>query len=117
MADLYANENFPRQVVVELRALGHDVLTSHEAGNAGRKVPDEAVLVLAHAQSRAVLTHNRADFRKLHRHRPNHAGIIICTEDTDFAALAQRIHQALQTHDSLQGQLLRVIRPATSNQG
>lgn len=28
MARLYANENFPYAVVRELRALGHDVLTS-----------------------------------------------------------------------------------------
>ena len=35
MARLYANENFPYQVVIALRALGHDVLTVQEAGNAG----------------------------------------------------------------------------------
>ncbi len=34
MARLYANENFPRQVVIILRDLGHDVLTVQEAGNA-----------------------------------------------------------------------------------
>lgn len=31
MAKLYANENFPRPVVVRLRALGQDALTSREA--------------------------------------------------------------------------------------
>ena len=34
MARLYANENFPYQVVVALHALGHNVLTVQEAGNA-----------------------------------------------------------------------------------
>jgi len=34
MARFYSNENFERQAVEELRALGHDVLTSAEAGNA-----------------------------------------------------------------------------------
>lgn len=34
MARLYANENFPRQVAIILRELGHDVLTVQEAGNA-----------------------------------------------------------------------------------
>ena len=34
MAFLYADEQFPRQVVILLRALGHDVLTVQEAGKA-----------------------------------------------------------------------------------
>ena len=34
MASLYSNENFPKRVVDELRRLGHDVLTSYEAGRA-----------------------------------------------------------------------------------
>ena len=36
MARLYSNENFPKRVVVELRILGHDVLTSFEAAFAHR---------------------------------------------------------------------------------
>jgi hypothetical protein len=36
MARIYANENIPLQVVKELRRLGHDVLTSHEAGKVNR---------------------------------------------------------------------------------
>ena len=35
MMTLYANENFPLPVVAALRALGYDVLTTQEAGNAG----------------------------------------------------------------------------------
>ncbi len=38
MARLYADEQFPRQVVEFLRALGHDVLTVQSAGNAGLKI-------------------------------------------------------------------------------
>lgn len=40
MALLYANENFPFPVVAELRRLGHDVLTTLDAGNAGKALPD-----------------------------------------------------------------------------
>ena len=47
MAQLYANENFPREVVIALRRLGHDVLTVQEAGNGGRGVPDDEVLAFA----------------------------------------------------------------------
>ena len=32
MARLYSNENFPLPVVLELRRLGHDVVTTQEAG-------------------------------------------------------------------------------------
>ena len=38
MARLYSNENFPLPVVEELRRLGHDVLTTHEAGESGKSV-------------------------------------------------------------------------------
>ena len=37
MARLYANENFPLPVVEELRRLGHEVLTTYEAGDAGNQ--------------------------------------------------------------------------------
>jgi hypothetical protein len=45
MARIYADEHFPREVVQNLRSLGHDVLTVQEAGNAG--LPDEDVLAFA----------------------------------------------------------------------
>jgi hypothetical protein len=44
MASLYADENFDHQVVAELAARGHDVLTALAAGNANRRVNDAAVL-------------------------------------------------------------------------
>jgi hypothetical protein len=39
MARMYSNENFYRPVVVKLREMGHDVLTSFEAGQANKKNP------------------------------------------------------------------------------
>ena len=44
MARFYANENFPLPVVLELRRLGHDVLTVRESGKANRAVPDGELL-------------------------------------------------------------------------
>ncbi len=80
MARFYANENFPRQAVHELRRLGHDVLTSLEAGNANRSVPDEEVLGFAAREHRVLLTQNRLHFLRLHRTGAiQHAGIVICT--------------------------------------
>lgn len=110
MARLYADEQFPRPVVEYLRRLGHDVLTVQAAGNSGN--PDLEVLSFAIADQRAVLTQNRRDFVKLHRFHPNHAGMVICSEDQDFTQLAERIHAALAAEESLQGKLIRVVRPS-----
>jgi len=84
VARLYADENFPLPVVQELRRLGHDVLTVHEAGKAGQSESDEVVLRFASADGRAVLTLNRKDFIRLHTRHANHAGIIACSFHPDF---------------------------------
>ena len=47
MASFYTNENFPIKVAFHLREMGHDVLTSHEAGNANQRIPDDEVLAFA----------------------------------------------------------------------
>jgi predicted nuclease of predicted toxin-antitoxin system len=111
MARLYSNENFPQPVVAELRRLGHDVLTVLETGSANRAVPDEEVLAFAVAQNRIVLTLNRKDFIRLHHERPEHAGIVVCTFDVDFAGQARRIHAAIEAQGDLNGRLLRINRP------
>jgi len=111
VALLYADENFPFPVVLALRAAGHDVLTALDDGRAGSGIPDPDVLALATALGRAVLTHNRTDFFRLHRSTPTHAGIVACKDDIDFLALAGRIHAAVSAPPSLAGQLVRVNRP------
>lgn len=111
MARLYANENFPLPVVEELRRLGHDVLTSLDAGNAGRAVPDEEVLAFATAHDRVVLTLNRKHFVKLHQRSTEHAGIIICTFDADLIGQVRRIDVYLGMSLFLQGEIMRVNRP------
>ena len=112
MTTIYANENFPLPVVEELRQLGYDVLTSRDAGNAGRAVPDEEVLAYAVAQRRALVTINRKHFIRLHREAPSHAGIIVCTYDHDFVGQAARVAAAIAAQPDLAGQLLRVNRPS-----
>jgi predicted nuclease of predicted toxin-antitoxin system len=110
MARLYANENFPRQVVTALRALGHDVLTVMEAGNAGQAIADVEVLAFAAQHQRTVLTLNRRDFIRLHRRGIPHAGIIACTQDADVEGQANRIDRAIVSTESLVDQLVRVNR-------
>jgi hypothetical protein len=110
MARLYANENFPLPVVELSREAGHEVLTSTDAGNAGRAIPDKEVLDFASEQNRAVLTFNRRHFVRLHTTQPQHSGIVVCTFDLDFRALAERIHAALANVKDIRGQLFRVNR-------
>jgi len=95
LARLYANENFPLPVVNELRRLGHDVLTTHEAGRSGKAVPDTEVVAFAISESRAVVAINRRDFVRLHRLSADHEGIIVCSEDVDFEGQGQRIHDTV----------------------
>lgn len=68
---------------------------------------------MAHAIAlgRAVLTHNRADFFRLHMAQPGHAGIVACKEDLEYAALAARIDAAVTTAPILVGQLIRIVKP------
>jgi hypothetical protein len=98
VARFYSNENIALQVVMELRRLGHDVLTSMDAGNANSAVPDSEVLAFATAEDRVLLSHNRRHFLQLHRRRTRgHAGIVLCTFDPDFSRQAQRIHNAVSS--------------------
>ena len=111
MARLYSNENFPLPVVTALRALGHDVMTTVEAGKAGQAVPDDEVLSFATGERRALLTLNRRHFVRLHTSGVAHAGIIVCTFDPDFSAQADRIDRAILSVPDLTAQLIRVNRP------
>ena len=56
MARFYSNENLPMAIVETLRSLGHDVLTSYEAGKANQGIPDDGVLAYAIAENRSVIT-------------------------------------------------------------
>ncbi|GET36608.1 DUF5615 family PIN-like protein [Microseira wollei] len=111
MANLYTDENFPLPVVEFIRSFGHDVLTAREAGKANLRIPDEEVLAFAVSNERAVLTRNRRDFMRLHILQPDHAGIIVCTEDPDFERLATRINEAIAGEETLAGKLIRVNGP------
>ena len=84
MALFYMNENFPIKVAMYLHEMGHDVLTSQEAGNANQRIPDVEVLEFAAKSGRILLTLNRRDFIEIHEKSSNHAGIIVCTQNIDL---------------------------------
>lgn len=112
MARLYADEQYPKRVVELLRTLGHDVLTVQEAGNANQKIPDEEVLAFALSIDRAFLTLNRRHFIRLHTLQPDHAGIIVCKDDSNRERLAARINEAISNLETLRSLLVRVNRPS-----
>jgi predicted nuclease of predicted toxin-antitoxin system len=112
VARFYSNENIPAQVVAELRRMGHDVLTILEAGKANSSVPDAEVLAFAMAEGRILLSHNRRRFLQLHQRRSgDHAGMVLCTVDADFVALARRINEAVTAEPRMMNNLIRVNRP------
>jgi predicted nuclease of predicted toxin-antitoxin system len=112
MAQFYADEQFPLQVVKILRGLGHDVLTVQEAGNGGQGIPDEKVLAFAINQKRAILTLDREDFIRLHRKDEKHFGIIVCTNNRNWQQFGELIHKVVVKENCLEGKLIRVVRPS-----
>ncbi len=105
----YSNENFPIVMVNLLRAAGHDVLTSYEAGQANQRIPDDQVLRYATAAQRILITENRQDFIDLHGVTLDHPGIIIFKSDRDYTGKIQAMTDFL-TIDSqpLENRLLRI---------
>jgi predicted nuclease of predicted toxin-antitoxin system len=112
MARFYADEQFPLPVAELLRNLGHDVLTVQEAGNANQRIPDEQVLAFAVSQERAILTINRIDFIRLHRRDDQHFGIVICMNNRNWEQFTAQVDEAVRIEESLQGKLIRVVRPS-----
>jgi len=112
MARLYADEDFPFPVVVRLRQLGHDVITTLEAGRASQGIADPDHLAYATTLGRAILVRNRKDYVPLHRRSTHHAGIISITDDADVDGQARRIDAAIIGQSTLAGQHVRVNRPS-----
>ncbi len=111
MLKFYSNENFPIEMVNLLRGRGYDVLTSYEAGQANRKIPDDEVLMYATNAGRTVITENRQDFINLHFTTSNHAGIWGCKADRDYAGKVQVLHDFFtQDKQPMDNRLLRVMK-------
>ena len=109
MASFYSNENIPRGLVEALRELGHDVLTSFDAGNANQRIPDDEVLRFSTGQSRLLLTFNRRHFKQLHRTtRGQHSGIVSCSPEANQTAQARKIHEILALVPGLAGKHLAI---------
>jgi predicted nuclease of predicted toxin-antitoxin system len=106
----YSNENFPLMVVKYLRELGHDVLTTLDAGQANQGISDEDVLAYSVENKRAVITLNRKDFIKLHKLKDEHCGIVVCKVDSNYEEMAKRIHKELEDIETIDKLLIRINR-------
>lgn len=76
---LYLDENIDISVAVGLRRRGIDAVTARDRGRLGAS--DEEHLVLASAEGRLLVTHDVADFARLHQRwlaaGKEHAGIVV----------------------------------------
>jgi len=113
MVPLLTDEDIPQGVVDELVQLATDVLTAKAAGLANQRLSDSAVLAFATSNGRALVTHNRRHYMRLHLRQQAHAGIIACTrDDSNPRALAQRIIDAIRNELTLVDRLIRIYRLA-----
>jgi hypothetical protein len=109
VASLVLDEDVSVIVAAVLRARGFDALTVRDADRLGRS--DAEQLAAAADAGRILLTHNRADFEKLHRvwlaSDKTHQGILIARRRTP-AEIAARVGRILTrlTPDDLRSQLL-----------
>lgn len=90
---LYLDEDVSVFVADLLRPHGFDILTTRDAQQLGNT--DGAQLLYAAANQRALLTHNRVDYERLHadalqRNRP-HAGILVANRRASDYELSRRI--------------------------
>jgi uncharacterized protein with PIN domain len=106
---LYLDHDVDVALAGRLRGLGHDVVITREVGRT--ESSDEQQLVFATYEGRLFLTHNRRDFRRLHRQWTAggrmHGGIIISShlplEELERRLL--RLFAAYMPAD-MQGQLI-----------
>ncbi|MGC9395633.1 MAG: DUF5615 family PIN-like protein [Anaerolineae bacterium] len=106
---LYFDEDIANEIVENLRHRGFNVLCARDTQRLS--LADEAQLTFAVAQQRAIVTHNRQDFEKLHKHylenRHPHWGIIIAKRRRDSSIVVRKLLTILDssTADEFREQL------------
>jgi predicted nuclease of predicted toxin-antitoxin system len=104
----YLDEDVSVLVADLVRARGFDVVTTYEAGRAGRSDADQ--LNYATSQDRVILTHNRRDFEALARDYAlagrEHAGMILAVRRSPYE-ITERLLRILNqvTADEMAGQI------------
>lgn len=98
---LYLDENVDERLAPALRRYGYDVVTTREAGRKGAR--DEEQLEYAAAKRTALLSHDVADFARLHEkwrmEEAVHWGILL-TREVEFRRLLQRVLKCLDRYSA-----------------
>jgi predicted nuclease of predicted toxin-antitoxin system len=97
------DENLPRSLAGDLRALGYSAEHVRDAGIGGAK--DPAVYAYAQSHSLTIITGDK-DFSDIRAFPPPHAGIVV-VEVPDTMLPAQRIDLIVRQLSTLAGQSLR----------
>ena len=106
---LYLDHDVDVTLANRLQPWGHNVLTTREAGHT--EASDEQQLAFATNVGRVVITHNRRDFRRLHRQWIEngrlHGGIIISAH-LPLQELERRLLRLFSTYTDpdVRGQLI-----------
>jgi predicted nuclease of predicted toxin-antitoxin system len=110
-ATLYLDQDVSVQLARILVGRGFDVITTRDAGNLDTE--DDEQLAFAVRQGRAILTHNRDHFTRLHEEYleqgRHHHGILIAGQRPVYQ-IARRVQALLNTltADELEKQILHV---------
>jgi len=82
MTRLFLDEDVPEAIAIALRLRGYNVVTTREAGR--KSLTDKEQLDYAYSEERILLTHNIADFAKIHLDYvikgKEHGGIILARQ-------------------------------------
>jgi hypothetical protein len=113
---LFTDEMIFPELASELRRRGYDAESCVEAGRSGQAISDEAQLVYATQQGRALLTFNKTDFLHLDQAwkaaRRASAGIIVSPQIEDLGELLRRVVWHLDNYSpSAQADMLLWLNP------
>ena len=123
VAPIYVDEDVDEDVARALAALGHDAISTRQAGNKGQR--DSEQLAFSGRERRVLVTCNRRDFEALHEAwrvcarewnvsvRPLHHGILVVPNEReiDIHTIAVAINDKLRSGGSVADQIWR-WRPA-----
>ena len=102
---LYLDENVNIALASALRRRGFDVVTARERGTLG--ADDREQIALAASEGRTILTHDVADYIRLHQQwleqKKEHAGII----DNSMLSLAELVRRTTRLLGSVSSEELR----------
>jgi len=108
MARFFQDEHLSYKTADQLRAMGHDVLMTEDAGRKSLKDFDQ--LTFCTGENRIMITINRKDFMMHDTYWPHHKGIISIKELIPEEARARYLDAIVQEHASLEGSHVRANR-------